>query len=78
LVGNLTLSGICEFYYNFIIVTSFLNIKYGDIATHQNLPIGGITNDVPLLLYCWQKVLMETILALSCTQYMATSVLQSE
>jgi len=32
-VGNLILSSNCEFYYDDVTVTSFVNIKYGDVAT---------------------------------------------
>jgi len=32
-VGNLILSSSCEFYYDDITVTSFINITYGDVAT---------------------------------------------
>ena len=31
-LGNLILSTSCEFYYNDVTVTSFINIKYGDVA----------------------------------------------
>ena len=31
-VVNLIVSTTCEFYYDDVTVTSFLNIKYGDIA----------------------------------------------
>jgi len=31
-VGNLILSKSCEFYYDDITVTSFININYGDVA----------------------------------------------
>jgi len=31
-VGNLILSTSCEFYYDHITVTSFINIKYDDVA----------------------------------------------
>ena len=31
-VGNLILSTSCEFYYDDVTVTSFINIKYGDVA----------------------------------------------
>jgi len=31
-IGNLILSTCCEFYYDDITVTSFVNIKYGDVA----------------------------------------------
>ena len=32
LVGNLILSSSCDFYYDDITVTSFINIKYGNVA----------------------------------------------
>jgi len=32
-VGNLILSSSCEFYANDVTVTSFTNIKYGNVAT---------------------------------------------
>jgi len=32
-VGNLILSTSCEFYYDEVTVTSYINIKYGDVAT---------------------------------------------
>ena len=31
-VGNLILSTSCEFYYDNVTVTLFINIKYGDVA----------------------------------------------
>jgi len=31
-VGNFILSASCKFYYDDVTVTSFMNIKYGDIA----------------------------------------------
>ena len=32
-VGNLTLSSSCEFYDDDVTVTSFINVKYSDVAT---------------------------------------------
>jgi len=32
-VENLILSSICEFYYDYVTMTSFINIKYGDVQT---------------------------------------------
>jgi len=32
-VGNLILSSSCDFYYDDFTVTSFINIKYGKVAT---------------------------------------------
>ena len=36
-VRNLILNNICEFYYNDVIVTSFVNDKYND-ATAESIP----------------------------------------
>ena len=72
-VGNLILSISCEFYYDDVTMTSFINIKYGDVAV-----VRPAMNSVLLFVFCGQKDVMLMRFTLRCVQCMATSVLRDQ
>ena len=64
----------CEFYYDDLTVTSFVNDNYGD-ATAKSIPL---RNSVLLFIFSGQKDVAQIPFTLRCVQYMVTSVLQDQ
>jgi len=63
----------CEFYYDDIFVTSFINIRYG------NIPAEIIQQGTALLFICsGQKDLAQMPFCLRWVQYMVTNILQDQ
>jgi len=73
-VHNFILSSSCEFYYDDVTVTSFINDKYGDTTTKASHK----RNSVLLLILCGQKDFGQMPFTERYVQYMVTSVLQDQ
>ena len=74
-VRNFMLNTSCELYYDDVTVTSFIDIKCGNVAVQR---IRNKISNILLFVFCGQKPAYMPLFTLNCVQCIVTSVLRNQ